>query len=88
LVIKREKIQEIASSYNGDSITIGVLGSHSAEEVGVSAKSMGFPTVVVCQKGRETLYSKHNRHLFDHVIVLNHFSDLANKEEIVLSLFM
>jgi 5-formaminoimidazole-4-carboxamide-1-(beta)-D-ribofuranosyl 5'-monophosphate synthetase len=80
LVIKREKIQEIASSYNGDSITIGVLGSHSAEEVGVSAKSMGFPTVVVCQKGRETLYSKHNRHLFDHVIVLNHFSDLANKE--------
>jgi len=52
LVIKREEMQRLAASYDADSVTVGVLGSHSAEEVGVSAKAFGLPTVVVCQKGR------------------------------------
>jgi 5-formaminoimidazole-4-carboxamide-1-beta-D-ribofuranosyl 5'-monophosphate synthetase len=51
LVIKREEMQRLASSYDIDSITIGVLGSHSAEEAGVSAKSIDLPTAVICQKG-------------------------------------
>ena len=73
-------MQKLASSYDKKSITVGVLGSHSAEEVGVSAKSMGLPTVVVCQKGREALYAKYNRHLYDHVIILDRFSDMVNEE--------
>lgn len=80
MVIKREEMQKLISSYNRDSLTVGVLGSHSAEEVGVSAKSMGLPTVVVCQKGREALYAKYNRHLYDHVIVLDKFSDMVNED--------
>ncbi|MCW4020689.1 MAG: DUF1297 domain-containing protein [Candidatus Bathyarchaeota archaeon] len=80
LVIKREEAQKIASSYKTDSVTVGVLGSHSAEEVGVSAKSVGLPTVVICQKGREELYAKHNKHLYDHIILLDKFSDLVNRE--------
>ncbi len=36
MVIKREEMQELTSSYNNKTITVGVLGSHSAEEVGVS----------------------------------------------------
>jgi 5-formaminoimidazole-4-carboxamide-1-(beta)-D-ribofuranosyl 5'-monophosphate synthetase len=80
LVIKREDMQNLASSYEKDCITIGVLGSHSAEEVGVSAKTMGLHTVVICQKGRESLYAKHNKHLYDHIIILEKFSDLINDE--------
>jgi len=80
LVIKREEMQRLVSSYDSDSITIGVLGSHSAEEVGVSAKSMGLPTVVICQKGREALYARYNKHLYDHIIILDKFSDMVNEE--------
>ena len=80
MAIKREEIQKIVSSYDADSITIGVLGSHSAEEVGVSAKMMGFSTAVICQKGRESLYAKYNRHLFDHIFILDRFSDMVNPD--------
>ncbi|MFX0123404.1 MAG: DUF1297 domain-containing protein [Candidatus Hodarchaeota archaeon] len=55
---------------------IGVLGSHSAEEVGISAKANGFDTVVVCQKGRDQLYTEYNSFLYTHKIVLNSFNDL------------
>ena len=80
MVIERSEIQKIVSEYDPEKITIGVLGSHSAEEVGVSAKTFGFPTVVVCQKGREDLYAKYNRHLFDHVILLDRFSDMIRED--------
>jgi len=80
MTIERKEVQEIVPMYDPDRITIGVLGSHSAEEVGVSAKSMGFPTVVVCQEGRETLYAEYNKHLFDHLILLNKFSDMIKEE--------
>lgn len=60
--------------------TIGMIGSHSAEEIGVSAKSHRFPTVIVCQKGREKLYATYNKHLYDNVIVLDHFRDILHDE--------
>ena len=60
--------------------TIGMIGSHSAEEIGVAAKSFGFETVVVCQRGREKLYSHYNRHLYDHIIVLDSFRDIIHEE--------
>ncbi len=77
-MIQRKEMQDVAKSYNN--ITIGVLGSHSAEEVGIAAKSAGFKTVVVCQKGREALYAKHNSFLFDHIIILDKFSDITRPE--------
>jgi len=80
LTIGRSEIGKIASEYDPEKITIGVLGSHSAEEVGISAKAFGFPTVVVCQRGRESLYAKYNRHLFDHVILLDKFSDIVRED--------
>ncbi len=61
-------------------VTIGVLGSHSAEEVGIAAKSFGFETVVVCQKGREQLYTKYNKHLFDYVVLLDKFEKILEPE--------
>jgi 5-formaminoimidazole-4-carboxamide-1-(beta)-D-ribofuranosyl 5'-monophosphate synthetase len=80
LTIKREEMQELASSYDASSVTVGVLGSHSAEEVGISARSFGLPTVVICQEGREVLYTKYNHHLFDHVIYVKKFSEMVNEE--------
>ncbi len=77
-MLERKEIQEIASNYSN--VTIGVLGSHSAEEVGIAAKAFGFPTVVICQKGRDELYTKYNAHLFDHIITLDKFSDIANDD--------
>lgn len=72
----RKRVQE----YDAENLTVGVLGSHSAEEVGVAAKAMGLPCVVICQRGREDLYTKHNRALFDHVILLDKFVDMAKPE--------
>lgn len=77
-MIQRKEMQDVAESYRN--VTIGVLGSHSAEEVGVAAKSAGFKTVVICQKGRDALYAKHNNFLFDNIIILDKFSDIANPE--------
>lgn len=74
---KREDIQQIVGDYK--KVRIGVLGSHSAEEVAIAARSAGFETVVVCQKGREKLYSDYNRFLFDEVILLDKFIDILKK---------
>jgi 5-formaminoimidazole-4-carboxamide-1-(beta)-D-ribofuranosyl 5'-monophosphate synthetase len=80
LVLKIGDLKKVVEGYDRSKITIGVLGSHSAEEVGVAAKVFGFKTVVVCQKGRQDLYTKFNKHLFDHSIVLDSFSDIVNRE--------
>jgi len=80
MVIKREEMQELTSSYNNKAITVGVLGSHSAEEVGIAARALGLPIVVVCEKGRDDLYAKYNKSLFDHILVLDKFSDIVKEE--------
>ena len=73
-----EKAKKIAESY--DSVSIGIFGSHSAKEIGMAAKSFGFKTVIVVQRGRDKLYTKYNRHLYDEVIVLERFKDMLNEE--------
>ncbi|WP_290596297.1 MULTISPECIES: formate--phosphoribosylaminoimidazolecarboxamide ligase family protein [unclassified Archaeoglobus] len=70
--------QKIAENY--EDVTIGIFGSHSAKEVGMAAKAWGFRTVVVVQKGRDKLYTKYNRHLYDEVIMLDNFRDMLDKE--------
>jgi len=78
--MKREQIQEILSNYNPKEVKIGVLGSHSALEMGHGAKQEGFEVVVVCQKGREKTYMKHYHNLFDHVLLLDKFVDIVKEE--------
>lgn len=75
-MVSDKTIKNTAAKYK--KVRIGVLGSHSAEEVGVAAKAAGLETVVVCQKGREYLYVEHNKFLFDHIIVLDKFSDIID----------
>ena len=78
--MERERIHEILSHYNPKEVKIGVLGSHSALEMGHGAKQEGFEVVVVCQKGREKTYTKHYRNLFDHVLLLDKFVDIIKEE--------
>ena len=78
--MNRETIHEILSEYNPQEVKIGVLGSHSALEMGHGAKQEGFEVVVVCQKGREKTYAKHYRNLFDHVLLLDKFVDIIKEE--------
>ena len=78
--MNREQIHEVLSEYDPKQIKIGVLGSHSALEMGHGAKQEGFEVVVVCQKGREKTYAKHYRNLFDHVLLLDKFSDIIKEE--------
>jgi len=73
-----DEARKTAKSY--DDITVGIFGSHSAKETGMAAKTFGLKTAVVVQKGREKLYTKYNRHLFDEVILLDIFKDLVNEE--------
>jgi len=68
------------NSLKQKSPTIGIFGSHSAKETGIAAKSWGFKTVIVVEKGRSELYTKYNRHLYDKVIFLDSFKDLLNRE--------
>ncbi|RZN63467.1 formate--phosphoribosylaminoimidazolecarboxamide ligase family protein [Methanonatronarchaeum sp. AMET6-2] len=75
----RNTINEIVSDYSDD-ITIGVLGSHSALEIGHGAKQEGFKTLVVCEKGREKTYTQHYNNLFDEVLLVDNFKDMINPE--------
>lgn len=78
--MKRERIHEIVAGYDPKEVKIGVLGSHSALEMGHGAKQEGFEVVVVCQKGREKTYTKHYRNLFDYVLLLDKFVDIIEEE--------
>ncbi len=75
-----DKIKDVVASYNSKKVRIGVLGSHSALEIGHGAKQESFEVVVVCQKGREKTYIKHYRNLFDHSLLLDHFVDVIEEE--------
>src|SRR3990167_3073902 len=84
-MIKPQKISKILESYNKNSITIGVLGGHSALDVCRGAHSHGFKTIVVAQKGREKTYAKYYKRregigFIDEVIAVNKFSDITKKE--------
>jgi 5-formaminoimidazole-4-carboxamide-1-(beta)-D-ribofuranosyl 5'-monophosphate synthetase len=78
--IGRKHIQKIISAYDTKNITIGVLGSHSALELGMSAKAMGAKTLVIVQEGRDEIYSLDHCHLYDHVIKVRKFKDMLNHE--------
>ena len=78
----KKEIEQIVNSYETQSIHIGVLGSHSALEIASGARQEGFQTVVVCQKGREKTYTKYYANLFDHVVMLDKFSDIVKPETV------
>src|SRR4030066_804966 len=77
-----DKIKQAISNYDQKNVRIGVLGSHSALEIASGAKQEGLETIVVCQKGREKTYTKYYGNLFDHVIMLDKFADIASPSSV------
>jgi len=81
--IESDQAGEIAGDYGIDSqdqVTIGVLGSHSALEIGYGAKQEDIDVLVVCERGRETTYTDHYDNLFDHVVLLDRFKDMVDPD--------
>ncbi len=78
--IELEQVREVVKDYGVDKegdVTIGVLGSHSALEIGYGSKQEGLETLVVCEKGREKTYTEHYDNLFDHVLLVDQFKDMV-----------
>ena len=76
------KIKQVIKKYNSKEIRIGVLGSHSALEIASGAKQEGLETVVVCQKGRDKTYTKYYKNIFDHVLMLDKFSEITSEANV------
>ena len=75
-----DQIEKAIKEYNPQQIRIGVLGSHSALEIASGAKQEGMETVVICQKGRDKTYTKYYKNVFDHILMLDKFSDITKPE--------
>lgn len=77
------KNKGLLEGYDPSKISIGCLGSHSALDICEGGSEEGFETTVVCQSGRELPYLRFKR-IFDNLIVLDKFKDVAQQENIHL----
>jgi 5-formaminoimidazole-4-carboxamide-1-(beta)-D-ribofuranosyl 5'-monophosphate synthetase len=78
----QKRVSQVIADYKSENVHIGVLGSHSALEIGAGAKQEGFKTVVVCQKGREKTYDRYYRNIFDKFIFLDSFQDITEAKTV------
>ncbi|HUY70298.1 MAG TPA: DUF1297 domain-containing protein [Candidatus Baltobacteraceae bacterium] len=65
--------------YDTSKITVVAFGSHSALDTLDGAKDEGFGTAVLCQKGRERTYLRHDR-IADNPIVLDKFGQMIDSK--------
>ncbi len=90
-MIDRKDIQEIVQHYDTDKVVVGMTASHSALDVCDGAAEEGFPTLAVCQKGREKVYSHYfkadmgpdgfpARGMVGEALVLDRFNDIMAPE--------
>jgi len=77
-MIARDEIEDVLKGY--EEPCIGLIGSHSALEMAYGARQEGVRTVVVCQRGREEVYARYYRNLFDEIMVLERFSDMLDED--------
>jgi 5-formaminoimidazole-4-carboxamide-1-(beta)-D-ribofuranosyl 5'-monophosphate synthetase len=76
---------KLLQGYDLGNIRIATLGGHSALDVCRGAKTEGFETIVIAQKGRDKTFTKHyqtrgDKGCVDHVILVDDFSDVAKPE--------
>lgn len=90
-MIEREKVFEVLRGYDKSKIKIGCIASHSGLDVYDGAIEEGFPTVAVCEKGREEPYTRYFkskrdangnviRGVVDEALVLDKFKDAVKPE--------
>ena len=77
-MIRGEDVRGVVKRYKKPSIA--VLGSHSALEIAHGARQEGVKTIAVCEKGRDEVYSRHYRNLFDEVLILDRFASLVDEK--------
>jgi 5-formaminoimidazole-4-carboxamide-1-(beta)-D-ribofuranosyl 5'-monophosphate synthetase len=88
-MITKQDVISVVSEYDKKNVTIGVLGSHSALDVCDGARDEGIPNVVVCQNGRDGLYTSYfkgrtvnglRKGLVDEALVLNKFDEILTEK--------
>jgi len=90
-MLDERKVREKLNNYDFDDIKIGAIASHSALDICDGAADEGFPTLAVCQKGREKTYDKYfrryedktgkrERGVVDETWVLDRFGDVIDEE--------
>ncbi|ASJ11623.1 formate--phosphoribosylaminoimidazolecarboxamide ligase family protein [Thermococcus thioreducens] len=90
-MISREEILSVLESYNPEKITVGVIGSHSALDIGDGAKEEGLPVLVVAQRGRHRTYAEYfklrktrdglTKGFIDEVVVLEKFAQIIDVQD-------
>ncbi len=87
-MINKQSVLDVLNEYDKREITIGVLGSHSALDVCDGARDEGLPNVVVCQKGRDALYTNYyksrevnglHKGMVDETLVLDKFDAILTE---------
>ncbi len=87
-MISKQDVLEVLNEYDKRDITIGVLGSHSALDVCDGARDEGLRNVVVCQKGRDALYTNYfksrevngiHKGMVDETLVLDKFDGILTE---------
>jgi len=76
--VKKQDILNILDKYDKDEITIATLGSHTSLHILNGAKTEGFNTTVVCQKGRDVPYRRFN--VADEYIMVDEYKNIADEE--------
>jgi 5-formaminoimidazole-4-carboxamide-1-(beta)-D-ribofuranosyl 5'-monophosphate synthetase len=90
-MIDREAIVEVLERYDPSGIRIATIGSHSALDVCDGAVEEGFRTFVVCERGRDALYTRFfrgtrdkegrpRRGFVDDAIVLDRFANVLSEK--------
>lgn len=90
-MLDEKKVREKLEGYDFENIKIGAIASHSALDICDGAIDEGFPTLAVCQKGREKTYDKYfrryedniggrKRGVVDETWVLDKFGDVIDEE--------
>src|SRR2546427_661417 len=90
-IVGREAILKVLESYGPSAIRIATIGSHSALDVCDGAVEEGFPTLVICEKGRATPYARYFRSvrdkegravrgMVDEAIVLSKFQEVLSEK--------
>jgi 5-formaminoimidazole-4-carboxamide-1-(beta)-D-ribofuranosyl 5'-monophosphate synthetase len=84
-MVTKNKIAAVVNGYDLKKLRVATLGGHSALDVCRGAKTEGFETIVVAEKGREKTYEKYyrahgDRGCVDHVILVDKFADIVSPE--------
>jgi len=90
-MLDEKKVRKKLEHYDYQDIKIGAIASHSALDICDGAADEGFPTLAVCQKGREKTYDRYfrryedkiggrKRGVVDETWVLDKFGDVIDEE--------